>query len=368
VYPRFLSRPNHPVRRGLGLLLVLGSGCGAETYGDDWAELSSVEQAIISGEPSPESEDGVLHLEGGSGNEHSSCTATLIAPDVIVTALHCVAQFTQDDEFSCTPDGTLATPPPDGVLGATFAPETILLRVGAQRKAEVDAYGVKVFRSGATDICKQDIALVVLDRQLDLPIAKVRLRQRTERGERVRVVGYGSTGLGTVDRFTRSGVRVTDVGEDQTSEVEGFAPPYTFVVTEGPCQGDSGGPAFSEETGALLGVYSISAGLDCSALGVRNMYTALAPFEPLVLEALDYAGREPLLEAAPVEDAGASADEVVDEPKTVEDIGSGSRQDPSCLCHVSPSGAPRGAFVSALAAIALVLHRRRTKGPLSTSR
>jgi hypothetical protein len=247
-------------------------------------------------------------------------------------------------------------------LGATLDPETIEIRVGAQRGAEPDAYAKKVFRSGAQDICKQDIAVVVLDRQLDFPLSTMRLAKRTLRGEYMRAVGYGITDDGEAsDRFTRSGLRVTDVGEDDVGKRQGIAAPYTFVVTEGPCQGDSGGPAFSEETGALAGVYSISASADCGALGIRNIYTTLAPFEDLILEAFEYAGREPLLEPGSQIEAGTSDDDEPTVRPEDEDGGSGSRRDSSCT--VTPFGDRRSHAATALtsALLALVAQRRRSR-------
>lgn len=309
--------------------------CGVQSQSSD-DEFGTSVHAILGGEPSGAEEDGVVQIVGGTGLR-MDCSATLIAPDVIVTALHCVAEFSSGD-FACDSDGNLQTAPPNGVLGATFAPEEIEIRVGSQVGEEPTAYAKKVFRSGAKDICKQDIAVIVLDRELDLPLSTVRLSRGTLRGERMRAVGYGINSNEVAGRFSRSGLRVTDVGADMNGKEQGNAAPYTFVLTEGPCQGDSGGPAFSEETGAIVGVYSISGGADCAALGIRNIYTTLAPFEDLVLEAFEYAGREPLLEVGGEDaDAGGDADEPDQPSDDDEDGGSGSRRESSCGFSASGS-------------------------------
>jgi Trypsin len=345
------------------LVLALSSmlfavGCGVEGEFAHSSDLELSTQAIVNGMPSPELDDSAMALLSGTGSLRAGCTATLIAPDIVLTALHCVAE-SGSGPFTCRPDGTLSSPPPNGVLGATVEPSSIEVRMGAKYKTDIDALGAKVFRSGATDICKQDIAVVVLDRELDAPISRMRLHKRTQRGEYIRAVGYGASGMGSTDRFARDGLRVTDVGEDQTAEVAGNAPPYTFVTGEGPCQGDSGGPAFSEETGALMGVYSISASVDCETLGVRNIYTALAPFEPLLMKAFEYAGREPLLEAGDA-DAGAPPSKTEDDTQddAVKGQGSGSRQDPGCLCSAvgrTREDSDTGLPMPALAALATAL-------------
>jgi secreted trypsin-like serine protease len=91
---------------------------------------------------------------------------------------------------------------------------------------------------------------------------------------------------------------VIDVGPASDSDPIGTAAPRTFVVNEGPCHGDSGGPAISEETGALLGVYSLAAASSCTSVGARNVFTRLAPFSSLILGTFDQIGVEPVLEDA----------------------------------------------------------------------
>lgn len=343
-----------PVRTLCTVAALSAVACAADgQFAAD--ELAQQAQAILGGQPSGAEEDGVVYIDGGLG-----CSATLVAPDVVLTALHCVAEF-RPGPFLCGDDGNLQTPEPDGVLGATLAPETIEIRVGAQISAQPAAYAKKVFRSGAKDICKQDIAVVVLDRELDLPLSTMRLKHRTQRGSRMRAVGYGHNdedqGSG---RYTRGGLRVTDVGKDANAEADGRAAPYTFVLTEGPCQGDSGGPAFSEETGALAGVYSISASSSCDSLGIRNIYTALAPFEDLILEAFEYAGREPLLEPSSdgADDGGGAQEPTVRSED--EDGGSGSRRDSSCALTTKRAVYSPAAAALTSALLALFVLRRRS--------
>jgi MYXO-CTERM domain-containing protein len=186
----------------------------------------------------------------------------------------------------------------------------------------------------------------VLDRDLDGEISPVRLSGEVSRTESVRVVGYGETEVygATISRLARAGVRVTDVGPLTDAEPTGTTPPRTFVVSEGPCHGDSGGPALSEETGALMGVYSIAAGPSCTGAGIRNIYTSLVPFSGLAYQAFEAAGAEPLLEETEPEP---------ERPPVVAEQG----------CSIPPSPRPASpastALLTALALGALWRSRRR---------
>jgi hypothetical protein len=184
-------------------------------------------------------------------------------------------------------------------MGPLVEPGSVEIHPGVHISSEPAAVGVRLFSTNSTQICRGDIAFVLLDRNLDLPIAPVRLDYSVQASERVRVVGYGQTEApGSSGRYARPDLRVIDIGPESEDEPSISASPRTFVVSEGPCHGDSGGPAFSQETGALLGVYSLTAGASCTGVGIRNVYTSLWSHSRLALQAFDAAGAAPILDEA----------------------------------------------------------------------
>jgi hypothetical protein len=327
----------------------------------DEPTASELRAPIVNGEASDASEDYVMRLEAQAvGGDRESCTSTLVAPNVVFTALHCVSFFGAG-QFSCDPDGSLVpNMPGDGEIGALAPAESIKVFVGADTKTEPDAVGIKVIGTGASNICRNDFAIVILDRNLDLPVASLRMVRPMAKGELMTVVGYGLTETQMSDgRRRRTGVPVTDVGPLVLSGPT-TAAPRTFVTSQGACFGDSGGPAFSEETGALSGVYSLAGGQVCTARNIRNVYTRFSPFTKLIEQAFAEAGAEPVLEPydGPPEEIDDPNGEPAEEPDDVSG-GSGSRSQ-GCAMVPGARGSGAAGLVFALAAFAR-LRRRRSR-------
>jgi uncharacterized protein (TIGR03382 family) len=335
----------------LALCGLLQTACGAPDSEPDRARLYA---PIVNGELSDEAEAGVVSLgptPEGSGGQ--ACSGTLVAPNLVMTAVHCVAYYT-GGRFRCEADGSLnSTNPGDGELGALTKPEEVAIYTGVVPGAEPAAIGARLFGTGTSDICRNDFAIVQLDRDLDLPLATLRMDRSIRRGQKMKVVGYGITeaAQSDVSRRRRTDVTVIDVAPETGT---GSTAPRTFVLDEGACQGDSGGPAFSEETGALVGVYSLAVGSTCTTQGVRNVYTKLSPFKSLIDQAFAAAGYEPLLEPPDPNEPDPEPPDPMDDPFA----GSGSR---SSGCSATGLPVTSSAAFAALAGLLLAVTGRRRR-------
>jgi hypothetical protein len=391
---------------------VLGCTDGRMTVG-----VGEQQNAIVGGTPSLPADDAVVALNSGS----LSCSATLVAPDIAVTALHCVTAWDPKASFSCKSDGSLDPRSKGGTLGATVDPASVYVVTGVIPGA-TRTYGKAIYTTNSPEICRDDLAVVVLQGPVDIggaPLPSLRFARTTKVGEPVRVVGYGGT-LTSMDpgRHARDGLSVLGVGSpNAVIPGDPGVPPRTLMVGEGPCQGDSGGPLYSVETGAEIGVLSILAAASCQGSDVRNIYTQIAPYESMIRDAFTSVGEEPTVEVVPETGAGGEggvtgqagepgnagvpgegaapnetggsggqpaaggrggSDAVAGSTPTgtgggttngddtgdagAESTGSGSRRDPSCSCRVTrlDAGTHWSAFGFALA-FASLLRRRRSR-------
>ncbi len=290
--------------------MLLASACGGV---DPRSEaLSTTSAAIINGQPSGPARDAVVavKLEYTDRGElrNRSCSAVLVAPNLIATAKHCVFGYTPTE---CSPEGV---PPPgsEGYIaeGAQFA---VVSSDGAIR-----ARPLRVVSLETTSFCRDDLAFVMLDTPLVGPIAPLRATRETRAGEAVIVAGYGdgANGVSTGARFERSDLTVSSVGPASAIGEGGAVAgtPRTFVLPGGAiCFGDSGGGIYSKETGAVIGIPSRNAvsntDQDVSVcLDAHNFLTSvdLARYESLTEQAFAAAGYPRWIEGAPHPNEGAS--------------------------------------------------------------
>lgn len=273
--------------------------------------LTTAQQGIVAGEASGAAQDGVLLLRGllDDGSEFV-CSASLVAPNLLVTAQHCVSYLTQG-LFSCSTRGELIESEDGaGTLGLSLPPDRLEVYGGKAPRRTPLARGASIISTHSRNICQNDLAFVVLDTALDLPLVPLRLGRPAELNEPGVLVGYGmDAGQRSIDYRTQRRTQkpnqvIIGIGPDSVEDGVLTVPPRTLRL-EGPsgCIGDSGGPLLAQSTGALLGVYSLQVGDDCAAPRVRHQLVHVPPFQLLIEEAFAAAGAEPLLE--PVEEPAA---------------------------------------------------------------
>ncbi len=252
---------------------------------------------VVGGITSPQSHDAIVLLRADRGSEGwINCSGTLVSPSVVVTAKHCVADI-PDKSFVCRPDGDLV---PDGsgagVFGATFDAETLSVHVGASPSDEPAAKGAGVIVSDAYSACRDDLAILILDRPVSVPsYVPIRWNATTRPGENVTLLGYGMGELHhTVVRREVANVPILEVGSIVAEENPTTPPRSLNIGGDTVCSGDSGGPALAK-SGALVGTYSRITG-DCFSPDSRNTYILAAGFRKMLTEAFIRSGDSPTLE------------------------------------------------------------------------
>src|SRR5262249_44829051 len=118
------------------------------------------------------------------------CTGTMIAPNVLLTARHCVGKALTAS-VSCNEEGKSAN---GDHMAGELDPQTIQVFAGATPSfsGAPSAIATKVIHPTGDVLCNADIAAVVLDRPIGeaTPIP-VRLSGGLRKGEAIRSVGYG---------------------------------------------------------------------------------------------------------------------------------------------------------------------------------
>ncbi len=294
---------------GLALLAGCSAGADQSAAGTGSSEsVGSTSEAIMGGSEDL-TNDAVVAIRIGNTTPFEICTGSLVAPNVVLTARHCVSK-SANPTVICDETGKSAN---GKQVGADYAAESIHVFTGsdANFSQAADAEVTQVFRPQGDVLCNQDIALLVLDRSVPgITPLPLRLHHAVQEKEGLRTVGYGKNDLGAQlgTRLRREGVGVLAVGAG-VSRFQTALGPFEFEVGVSICQGDSGGPAISEKTGAIVGVVSRGGGCNDD---FGHIYTQTSGFEPLIRQAFAAAGAMPLEEtgdvAAPASDpAGSSA-------------------------------------------------------------
>ena len=207
---------------------------------------------------------GIVSFSGGMG----VCSGSLIMPNLVLTARHCVARVTNEVGGGVDCDVT--------TFGSTYQPD----RLYVTTLASLDDGGASAYHVAAEVIvpadpafCGNDMALIILEAPIPayeatplvprVDTAIVVEYPFTTPGEEYSAVGYGITGDDKEDsglRRRRDELTATCV-EKQCPTYFGMTP-TEWLGDEGICSGDSGGPALDLQN-RVIGVVS-RGGSNCS--------------------------------------------------------------------------------------------------------
>lgn len=230
----------------LALAALSSTGCSAEPA----ETFASAPQAIAGG-----TVDTAHHHVFFLASRVGRCTATLIAPNLLLTARHCVSPGTGDEHVLCG-ESVLSEPVPAASFIAMNDPHP------SENSPVFRASEVRVPGEGE-DTCGYDIALITLSENVPESVstpAVPRIDRAVTPGEKYTAVGYGVDADGDSNG---SRMQLADLSVAcPPGSCGGRAESTEFLGETGACSGDSGGPALDED-GKVVGVVSRS-GPDCS--------------------------------------------------------------------------------------------------------
>ena len=232
------------------LLAALAAVCAAAPLA-----LAAPAQAITSGgTPTGEAYGNVGALIPNDRSTRITCSGTLVAARVFLTAAHCgdaLRHYSGDDSGRA-----LVTFAPEFTPGTPTIPGTLVRHPGWTSVS-------------SNNLARNDVAVVLLDRPAEgvTPVRLVAehgLDDRDLRGSSFRSVGYGYQELGVAQ--ARSSINRREVA---VSPFQALTPDFLRLSQvqargdQGVCLGDSGGPQF-DDTGVQVSLTSTTDGMCAS--------------------------------------------------------------------------------------------------------
>jgi hypothetical protein len=273
---------NRAATLAVALLALVAGGCVKKQAAPDESMLKALEVE----------QTGVVAVATAlddSPTHVTLCSGALVAPNLILTARHCVSRA-----VTATPSCDARGQSHNGDhLAEDADPSAIAIYVGAHVHPDIDtprAHAIRTLHPSGRVLCDADVAFLVLDRPLtNVTILPIRLHASVEQGDSVVPVGFGGGVANVVGkRVARDRSTVLATGPASNSETGAVLGPREFEVDSATCRGDSGGPAIDVRTGEIVGV--VSRGGSCWANG-NHVYTRVDAYAKLAAAAFHSAQR-----------------------------------------------------------------------------
>ncbi len=271
-------------------LVAIGAGCSSSSADPtDRSEATGSSASAIQGGSTDTGHSfavGIIDQSAGA-----LCSGALIAPNLVVTARHCVASV-GSEQVNCATD----------TFGKVHSAANFGVTTDGQMSQRGKWYDVsKIVVPTDAHFCGNDLALIVLAKNVPdseatpvTPGIEFPLTDSTHYTHSLTAIGYGITSVGAQDEGTRrikQNIPVQCIPGDAKIDCSKLGASSSevakteFIAGSGTCSGDSGSSAFEQKsfsagTPVTMGVLSRGgeSGTDC----LDSVYTRLDSFADLI--------------------------------------------------------------------------------------
>ncbi len=218
---------------------------------------------------------------GITSGENAVCSGTLIAPNLVLTARHCVVAEEGSGWVTCKDK-----------FGPTLSAAELKVTTSPNiYRADQFYPAKKVIVPQDESFCGNDLALILLEKNIPsdeakpaIPVVQFDMTQSAEVGKQITALGYGLTNPSAKDsgfRRIRENIGILCVPGSKTlactGDLKDLADSQSEFVTEGfVCSGDSGGGAFEQRsfaTGKPFVLGTLSRGPQTNSRCLAAIYT-----------------------------------------------------------------------------------------------
>ncbi len=232
--------------------LLTASACTYSTA--DMENIAVSQQNIAYGYEAP-GDTAVVGVIHSTEKIHQGCSGSLIAPNVVLTARHCLSSSLHLGNSGSIQCDKTTFGPPSAAIDLSVTTKTTL----PAARGEYSVVEVVLLPSEDDRWCGNDIALLILTNNVDPTIAaplEPGVDEPLNPWDEFSAVGYGNdeNGLNDGIRRRRDGLSVICVGAE-CSDGEPYFAPHEWQGESAGRNGDSGGPAIDRD-GRVVGILS----------------------------------------------------------------------------------------------------------------